>query len=277
MKKILGLVISRRILGNSELLLKEIMSHIPEKCTLELIRLTDLKIDPCQACYRCLQPEAPCPLPDDFNFVLDKIKEADALLIGMPVYILGPHGCYKMLTDRFVGAENYTKFTKDKPCVLVIPHGTKGWEGYSKAASLALPRLLKMKIVDCWQPNITLPGEGLLDPGVKDYARDLGQNLLGGRVYGPDVRACSLCGSDMVRLLPQNNIECGICGAQGILKDDNIPDFSQAEYYRFGDSEMEEHFTSYLVEMKQRFLREKDRLKEVQKAYKGLDWWVRPE
>jgi hypothetical protein len=28
--------------------------------------------------------------------------------------------------------------------------------------------------------------------------------------------------------------------------------------------------------MKRKFLAEKDRLKEVQKAYRDLDWWVTP-
>jgi multimeric flavodoxin WrbA len=277
MKKILGLVISKRKLGNSEILVKEVMSNVSEQCSLELIRLTDLKLDSCQACYRCLQPDSACPLPDDFNFVLNKIKEADALIIGMPVYILGPHGSYKMLTDRFVGTENYAEYTKDKPCAIILPYGTNRWEGYSKAASLALPRLLKMKIVDCWQPHVTLPGEGLLDPAVKNYARDLGQSLFLDRTYCPGARACSCCGSDMMRLLPQSSVECGICGARGILQDDNIPDFSQTDYCRFGDKEMQEHFKVFLTEMKQKFIMEKDRLKEVQKAYRDLDWWVSPD
>lgn len=79
------------------------MNSIPEEYTFELIRLTDLKIEPCKACYRCLQPDNDCPIKDNFNFVMSKIKEADTLIIGVPVYILGPHGYYKMLTDRLVG------------------------------------------------------------------------------------------------------------------------------------------------------------------------------
>ncbi|MCL1791123.1 MAG: flavodoxin family protein [Peptococcaceae bacterium] len=276
MKKILGLIASRRKLGNSELLVKELLSNVAEDCAIELIRLTDLKLDPCQACYRCLPSDGVCPLPDDFNFVLHKIKEADALVIGMPVYMLGPHGSYKMLTDRFVGAENYAEHTKGKPCVIVMPYGTKHWEGYSKASSLVLPRILKMKIVDCWQPHVTLPGEGLLDPAIKDYAQGLGRDLFGPRAYCPGDRACSCCGSDLVRLLPGNGVECAICGARGVISADNVIDFTGTPYYRFGEKEMEEHFKGFLVDMKQKFLTERDRLKEVQKEYRDLDWWVTP-
>lgn len=42
MKKILGLVFSNRRLGNSEILVKEIMRSIPDDGSRELIRVTDL-------------------------------------------------------------------------------------------------------------------------------------------------------------------------------------------------------------------------------------------
>lgn len=276
MKKVLGLVISRRKLGNSELLLKEIMSNIPQECSLELIRLTDLKLESCNACYRCLDPDQECPIEDDFNFVMGKIKEADALILGVPVYILGPHGVYKMLIDRLVGSENYAASTQGKPCILVIPYGARGWEGYAKAAALTLPRFLKMQLVDCWQIHATLPGESLFDADNAAYARNLGVRLFQGKAYQPGVRECPTCGSDLFRLLPGNKVECPICGIQGVLNSDNLPDFTAAGYCRFGNKEMEEHFKVWLVEMKHRFAVERKAIKAVQSGYRDKDWWIRP-
>jgi len=276
MKKVLGIVISHRRLGNSELLVKEIMSSVPEPCSRELIRLTDLKIEPCKACYRCLQGESDCPIKDDFNFIIRKFKEADALIVGVPVYILGPHGYYKMLTDRLVGSQNFSAYTEGKPCVITIPYGTKGWEGYSKAAALVMPRLLRMKIVDCWQVHATLPGESLLNPENVDYAQTIGRGLFNGREYSPGNRECSFCGSDLFRLLEGNRVECPICGAQGIIKNNGIPDFTGADYCRFSNHEMEEHFKVWLVEMKHRYWAEKNSLRDVQNSYREKDWWIKP-
>lgn len=276
MKTVLGIVISHRKLGNSEILVKEIMNGIPETCNKELIRLTDFKIEPCRACYKCLQPDNDCPVKDDFNFIIDRIKRADALIIGVPVYILGPHGYYKMLTDRLVGTENHVKDTRGKPCAIVIPYGTKGWTGYSKAASMIMPRLLQMKIVDCWQVFATLPGESMLDFRPREYAIKLGQELFNGRNYYPGDRDCPLCGSDILRLQAGGRVECPICGAEGIIKEDNMLDFSISNHSRFSEEAVEEHFGSWLQQTKQKFREEKDRLKEVQRNYREMDWWIRP-
>jgi len=276
MKKILGLVISHRKLGNSEVLVKEIMGSIPGECTRELIRLTDLKIQSCIACYRCLEPGSDCPLPDDFNFVLEKIKAADALIIGVPVYILGAHGYYKMLTDRLVGVAQYLEYTISKPCAIVIPYGTEGWQGYSQAGALVLPRLLGMKLVDCWSVHATLPAEALLNDDNLIYARKLGQEIFSGREYGPGPRECIACGSDLLRLLDGKRVECPLCGAIGNLDRDNIPDFSGADYNRFAKHEMDEHWRLWLGEMKQRFREEKEILKSLQKVYRDQDWWIKP-
>jgi len=276
MKKVLGLVISHRKLGNSELLVKEIMSSIPEDCNRELIRLTDLNIQPCRACYRCMQPGNDCNIQDDFAFVIRKIREADALVIGVPVYLLGPHGYYKMLTDRLVGAQNHAQKTKDKPCVIVIPYGAKGWRGYSKTATLVLPRLLRMKLINCWEVYATLPGESLLNSDNVIYAQRLGKELFNNGEYHTQSRECPYCGSDLFRLLPESKVECSICSAQGILRSDNIPDFTGADYCRFLDQELEEHFNGWVVKTKHRFLEEKDRLKHLHKEYSNKDWWIKP-
>lgn len=276
MKNILGLVISHRKLGNSEILVKEIMKSIPGECQHRLIRVTDLKLEACQACYRCLQPDAGCGAHDDFNFIMDHIKQADAVVIGVPVYILGPHGYYKLMQDRLVGAYNYSQYTAGKPCVIVVPYGTVGWTGYSKAAANIFPRTLEMNIIDTWMVHATLPAESLYNDANREYARELGQRIFSGEPYQPGPRECPQCGSDLFHLRPDRQVECPICNAVGILGDDNLPDFSSSTHNRFAHQEIEEHFHEYLAAMRGRFKAEKDMIKDLQQDYKELDWWIRP-
>ena len=212
MKKVLGLVVSERRLGNSEILLKEIMGSITEPCIFELIRLTEMNIKPCKACYRCLNPEKACRIKDDFNFVLDKIKNADALLIGVPVYVLGPHGSLKMLTDRMLGVSRFVNQTRGKPCVLVIPYGKEGYTGYTKTAVLVLPRILEMRIFERWMINAALPGECLINEENLIHAKELGKKIFKGQPeFQKNPWECINCGADLFRFLPDGGIECPLC------------------------------------------------------------------
>lgn len=276
MKKVLGIVISERRLGNSELLVKEIMESVPEPCQREMIRLTDLKIESCRACYRCLVPGTACSINDDFNFVTGKIKECDALIIGMPVYFLGPHGYFKMFTDRMLGVGHYADQTRGKPCVMVIPYGAQGWEGYTGAAALVLPRVLELKLLDCWKVHATLPGEGLLSNQNRENARKLGLKLFTAKEEYPKGQwECQHCGSDLFRLLPDGMVECPLCSARGQLKAEGIQ-FSTT-HSRFSREGLEEHFKGWLVEMKEKYMTKRETLKEVQKPYRGKNWWIKPD
>jgi len=121
-----------------------------------------------------------------------------------------------------------------------------------------------MKLVDCWQIHATLPGESLLNPENINYAKALGRELFNKPEYHGGNQECPICGSDLFRLLNKNQVECPICGSIGILKNNYSPDFSDSGYDRFSDQEMNEHFKSWLLEMKERFLAEKEHLKELQ-------------
>ena len=276
MKKILGLVFSHRNLGNSEILVKDIMSRVPGDNSLELIRVTDLKLEPCRACYYCLRhPE--CNIKDDFNFIMKKIREADAVVAGAPVYLLGLHGYYKIFTDRIVGSFNYADSTKGKPFILAIPYGSPGWTGYSRAAALVMPRVLQMKVIDCWFVQATLPGESFMTQENIDYAGILAEKLLNGEPCFPGKRECSWCGNNIFRLADDNGVECVVCGAAGVLTPGNVPDFSASKYCRFTEEEIEHHFDVWLKEMKDKFLRVKDSLKEIQNKYRDMNWWIKPE
>ncbi|MFZ5631473.1 MAG: flavodoxin family protein [Bacillota bacterium] len=278
MKKVLGLVVSERKLGNSELILKEIMAGVPDPCVRELIRLTELEIKPCRGCYRCLRNEAGCNIKDDFDFVINKIKEADALIIGLPVYFLGPHASFKILIDRVMGLGHYAEKTRGKPCVVVMSFGIPGWEGYTRTAALSLPRFLQMKVVDCWQVNAALPGESMLTSSNKEYARKIGLNLFTQQEYEKGPYECPHCGSDLFRLLPEGTIECPLCALKGSVGAGNIPLFPGTGRGRFSPEEIRKHFglDGWLTGMKDKFQVEKAKLQETQKTYKEMDWWIKP-
>ncbi|UCE81097.1 MAG: flavodoxin family protein [Methanobacteriota archaeon] len=71
-----------------------------EGIDVERISLGDVDIKPCDACEECHETPWSCPIEDDAIDVLKKMVEADAILIGSPVYFGGVTAQLKALFDR---------------------------------------------------------------------------------------------------------------------------------------------------------------------------------
>ena len=84
--KVLGLVASYRRLGNTEILVKEaLMGAEAEGAEVEILRLTDYEIQPCRGGALCLFGTKLCHIQDDLNYLLDKMNESDAIILGTPI------------------------------------------------------------------------------------------------------------------------------------------------------------------------------------------------
>ncbi|MBQ9610586.1 MAG: flavodoxin family protein [Lachnospiraceae bacterium] len=97
--KVLGIVGSLRKGGNTEFAVQSALKSAQDLgADVEEICLTDYKIYPCDGCGKC--KTAVCHLDDGMKKLLPKIAEADALIIGSPVYYGGISGGLKCLLDR---------------------------------------------------------------------------------------------------------------------------------------------------------------------------------
>jgi len=80
--KLLAIIGSQRRDGNSYLLAKEVLKTI--KADYEIIQLADKKIEFCNMCGKCETED--CIIEDDFNQILEKMKEADGIIFSFPKY-----------------------------------------------------------------------------------------------------------------------------------------------------------------------------------------------
>lgn len=84
--KLLGIMSSPRIGGNSDLLLDQALKGAQSAGALvEKIILDRLKISPCKEIYHCLI-DGTCPLKDDMQGLYPKILAADAVIIATPIF-----------------------------------------------------------------------------------------------------------------------------------------------------------------------------------------------
>ena len=101
MKKVLAIVSSPRKGGNSELLVDEFVKGAQEAGhEVEKVCLREKKIAPCIACEACLRNGGTCVQHDDMTEVLQKLMEADVIVLSTPVYYYSICAQLKTMIDR---------------------------------------------------------------------------------------------------------------------------------------------------------------------------------
>lgn len=102
-KKVLILSGSPRKGGNSDILCDAFMKGTQDGGnTVEKIRVADKKIAPCSACYYCTKNNGACVHKDDMADVLQKMIDADVLVLASPVYFYSIDAQLKAVIDRTV-------------------------------------------------------------------------------------------------------------------------------------------------------------------------------
>ncbi|MFZ0005143.1 MAG: flavodoxin family protein [Methanoregula sp.] len=81
----------------------------------EIIDLADYRIIPCTACEACIL-NGICVNDDDVPAIISRMKEADALVFGSPVYIDNITGQMKIFFDRLADAIHYQQFSGKYGC-----------------------------------------------------------------------------------------------------------------------------------------------------------------
>lgn len=99
--KVLTINGSPRKDGNSNVLCGQFLKGAAEAGhgTAE-IRLAERKISPCMACYHCMEAGHKCAIRDDMEEILQKMLEADVIVLATPVYFYSLSAQMKMFIDR---------------------------------------------------------------------------------------------------------------------------------------------------------------------------------
>ena len=125
-KKVLILSGSPRIGGNSDMLCDEFMKGAIESGNqVEKINVSKKKIDYCKGCYYCQTHNGECAIKDDMAGILQKIIEADVLVLASPVYFYSIDAQLKALIDRTVARWTEVK-NKDFYYIATCADGKEG-------------------------------------------------------------------------------------------------------------------------------------------------------
>lgn len=272
MKRVLGVIGSPRRMGNCELVVKEIAARLPEPAQLSMVRLVDKDIRPCKACYRCLTGE--CPIQDDFRMVLDAIASADGLIVAAPVYLLGAHSSLQRFLDRGLQFWKRLDDLIGKPAVGVALAGVRDGEGASLLGVENFLRAMGMEVRGRAVIHAALPGEALISEEGRAAAARMAKALFSPEARPAEAPSCTECGGTYFEFRGGSRIFCLLCGAGGSISSDvegiRLATTPPAHSWR-GPAARKAH-GEWLIGMKEKYLRERERLKEVASAYAGGDF-----
>ena len=98
--KVLGIMGSPRLKGNTDLLLDEALKGAKsQQAEVEKIVVDKLNITPCREYYGCLK-DGNCVIKDDMGDVYHKLLEADGIIVASPMFFYGVSAQLKALIDR---------------------------------------------------------------------------------------------------------------------------------------------------------------------------------
>lgn len=280
--KILGLCASQRKLGNSEILLKEILRFFPENFEKKLIRITDLNIAPCKACYACLPEDKPCILNDDLNFLLTQIQEADIILIASPVYFLGIHNSLKVIQDRLLCVLNKGRLFIGKKAILLIPYGINGWEGAALSQLNTFAHCMHFDVYGSLVVQAANPGEAI-NQEVIQKLKKLASEVLSGKKQIPEKGKpliCPECAGNLFQFFESGRVLCVYCNLEGKIKmqENRItPEFQSSGLPRFSLEGLKHH-AALLDKIKNDYISKRVQLNDIRKPYRNYDHlWIFPK
>ncbi|MFX1520681.1 MAG: flavodoxin family protein [Promethearchaeota archaeon] len=102
--------------GNTAILVKYVFQELErENIETEMIQLADKKINGCIACYKCFEnKDKRCSVNDDINDCIEKMLEADGIILASPTYFASITAKMKAFIERtgFVARANGDMFRR---------------------------------------------------------------------------------------------------------------------------------------------------------------------
>jgi multimeric flavodoxin WrbA len=184
--RVLGFTGSPRKGSNTEIIVEEALEGAADAgAETKIFNLSEMNIAPCRACQHCKGSGGECATDDDMQDIYKEIKEADAFILGSPVYMWQMSAQAKLFTDRlyaFFGTGFEEKYGK-KCMALVFSQGNPDKNMFKEYFDYTrnMFNFLGYDVVDVLtsQEN-AIPGAVKDKVNVLEEAREMGKKLVEG-------------------------------------------------------------------------------------------------
>lgn len=170
--------------GNTYCALKAVTDELEkEGITCEIIHVGNKMVRGCIACYKCAvnKDEKCAQKDDDVNEWIQKIKDADGIILGSPVHYSAISATLKAFLDRafFVATSNDGLFRHKAGASVVAVRRSGGLPAFNQLNNYILYAEMLMPSANYWNvAHGSAPGEMLQDEEGQQIMRILGKNMV---------------------------------------------------------------------------------------------------
>jgi multimeric flavodoxin WrbA len=265
--------------GNSEILAKEaLMAAEAAGAEVELLRLTEYQIAPCEGSGVCLFRKEGCYVEDELALIWSRIAEADAILLTVPCYFLESTAVIKQMIDRAWELAHRGTY-RGKHASVIVPYATRGWIPYAFLQPNILFAILGFHVIH----RAAVQAQGLREVVHDDEAiakaHNIGRELTEAAAnqdpaYRSEPGLCPICQDWNIRILKdRRTVECPTCGVRGrlTLEDGRIDvefDEEALAEYRFDVGVAYNHFTYHIKPSRDYYVRTREERKAKAEPYR---------
>ncbi|ABB13827.1 flavodoxin family protein [Carboxydothermus hydrogenoformans] len=173
---------SPRANGNTYQALKLVLAELEkEGIEGEIIQVGDKVIRGCLACGKCVRNKNErCAIDDEVNDWIQKMKEADGIILGSPVHYSGITATMKAFLDRafYVASANGGLFRHKVGAAVVAVRRSGGVAAFDQLNHYLHYAEMFIPVSNYWNViHGTKPGEALQDEEGVQIMRVLGKNM----------------------------------------------------------------------------------------------------
>ncbi len=243
--KILGISFGTKN-GNNDTMCKVALKGAQNAgAEVEFIQMSSLDIKHCTGCCACVKmllsgKGSKCVLKDDFEWLLDKMKDADGIIVSDPIFEEGASGLFHTIMDRFGprtdrgnnvigtkvaeatgGTIPDPRILKDK-VISFMGIGGSDWGTRTQCEHAMLALTPMWKVIDnAWFPWAK---ELIMDDERIEAVTKIGENIVEAAKdfekasYQGEEGVCPHCHNRLFYLEPEENKAiCALCGIVGTL------------------------------------------------------------
>lgn len=179
--KVIAINASARKDGNTKILLETVLEELNGAgIDTELVQLAGEVIEPCKACWACAGKGNCVQKKDMFSEIYEKMKEADGILLGSPVYSANVSANMQALLERaaVVGDMNRGQFTHKVGASVAAVRRAGGIQAVDTMNHFFLNHEMFVAGSTYWNMGYgQIPGDVAKDEEGLANMRNLGQNM----------------------------------------------------------------------------------------------------